>query len=149
MGSERTKLLCYADDALVFVHDPHDFTRLQVHMNRYCSASNAKFNYEKVQAFSISGRDTWSSWEEPLSQANIKHLHSVEDDEPLIYLGFPLVQSRFQRVNFVVALISKIKVATQIHSARLLVCCGSDDCVELTDSVQTVVHLAGYSANSD
>lgn len=98
----------------------NDLTRLQLHMSRYCSASNAKFNYDKVQAFSISDRDTWSTWESPLAQANIKHLHSVEDDEPLIYLGFPLVQSRIQRVNFVGTLASKIKIATQIHSTRSL-----------------------------
>ena len=120
MGTERTKLLCYADDALVFVHDSNDLARLQLHMNRYCGASNAKFNHDKVEAFSISGRDTWNIWEFPLSQINIKHLHSVEDDEPLIYLGFPLVQSRIQRVNFMCSLVTKIKTATQIHSTRSL-----------------------------
>jgi len=120
MGAERTKVLCYADDALVFVHDPGDLSRLQIHMTRYCSASNAKFNYNKVDAFSVSGRDTWDIWEAPLCAANIKHLHSVEDDEPLIYLGFPLVQSKVQRVNYVGALVTKIKTAIHIHSTRSL-----------------------------
>lgn len=58
MGTARTKLLCYADDALVFVHDANDLTRLQLHMTRYCAASNVKSNNYKVQAFSVSGRDT-------------------------------------------------------------------------------------------
>ncbi|CEP11687.1 hypothetical protein, partial, partial [Parasitella parasitica] len=88
--------------------------------SRYCAASNAKFNYDKVQAFSVSGRDTWEIWQVPLSHAHITHLHSVEDDEPLIYLGFPLVQSRIQRVNFMGALTTKIKTAIQIHSVRSL-----------------------------
>ncbi|KAK4519269.1 uncharacterized protein ATC70_009501 [Mucor velutinosus] len=120
MGTERTKLLCYADDALVFVHDSADLARLQIHMSRYCGASNAKFNYDKVEAFSVSGRDTWDIWETLLAQIHINHLHSVEDDVPLIYLGFPLVQSRLQRVNFMGSLVTKIKIATQIHSTRSL-----------------------------
>jgi hypothetical protein len=89
-------------------------------MSRYCAASNAKFNNDKVQAFSVSGRDTWDVWQEPLSQAQITHLHSVEDDEPLTYLGFPLVQSRIQRIHFMGALVTKIKTAIQIHSGRSL-----------------------------
>ena len=120
MGSERTKLLCYADDALVFVHDPADLARLQLHMTRYCGASNAKFNHDKVEAFSVSGRDTWETWETHLAHVHITHLHSVEDDEPLIYLGFPLVQSRIQRVNYMSTLVTKIKMAAQIHSTRSL-----------------------------
>ncbi|KAK4510370.1 Vacuolar protein sorting-associated protein 70 [Mucor velutinosus] len=120
MGTATTRLLCYADDALVFVHDAQDLSRLQLHMSRYCAASNAKFNCDKVQAFSVSGRDTWDIWQVPLSHAHITHLHSVEDDEPLIYLGFPLVQSRIQRINFMGALTTKIKTAIQIHSARSL-----------------------------
>ncbi|KAK4518737.1 uncharacterized protein ATC70_008959 [Mucor velutinosus] len=120
MGTARTKLLCYADDALVFIHDSNDLTRLQLHMARYCAASNAKFNNAKVEAFSVSGRDTWDMWDGPLSQMGITHLHSVEDDEPLTYLGFPLVQSRIQRVHFMGALVTKIKTAIQIHSGRSL-----------------------------
>lgn len=69
-------------------------------MKRYYAASNTKFNNAKVQAFSVSGRDTWETWEGSLTQIHIKHLHSVENDDPLIYLGFPLVQSHIQRINF-------------------------------------------------
>ncbi|CEP09128.1 hypothetical protein [Parasitella parasitica] len=83
-------------------------------------ASNAKFNHSKVQAFSVSGRDTWESWEAVLTSMNIMHLHSVKDADPLIYLSFPLIQSRLQRVNFVGALITKLKVAVQLHSTRSL-----------------------------
>jgi len=120
MGFERTKLLCYADDVLVFVHDRTDLDRLQIRMSRYCGASNAKFNHNKVEAFSVYGRDTWDLWKDSLAEIYINHLHSVEDDVPLIYLGYPLVQSRLQRVNYMASLITKIKIATQIHSTRSL-----------------------------
>ncbi|KAK4522014.1 uncharacterized protein ATC70_004553 [Mucor velutinosus] len=120
MESERTKLLCYADDVLVFVHDRTDLDRLQIRMSRYCGASNAKFNHNKVEAFSVYGRDTWDLWKDSLAEIHINHLHSVEDDVPLIYLGYPLVQSRLQRVNYMASLITKTKIATQIHSIRSL-----------------------------
>jgi hypothetical protein len=61
----------------VFIHDPEDLTQLQIHMERYCAASNAKFNHDKIQAFSVSGRDTWETWKRPLTQMHIKHLQSV------------------------------------------------------------------------
>ncbi len=51
---------------------------------------------------------------------HIKHLQSVEDNEPIIYLGFPLVQSRIQRISFMGLLNTKIKSAVQIHSTRSL-----------------------------
>ncbi|CEP08908.1 hypothetical protein, partial, partial [Parasitella parasitica] len=120
MGNSTTKVLCYADDALVFVHNVDDFYRVQLHMERYCAASNAKFNNSKVQAFSVSGRNIWDNWEEPLTGFHISHLHSAEDNEPLIYLGFPLIQSRLQRINYVGSVVTKLKFAIQLHSSRSL-----------------------------
>ncbi|CEP09945.1 hypothetical protein [Parasitella parasitica] len=102
MGQERTKILCYADDALVFVHDASDLGRLQVHMDRYRAASNARFHHSK---------------EAPM---NIIHIHLVKEEDPLIYLDFPLVQSRLQRVKFGGSLFTKLKVAVQLHSTRSL-----------------------------
>ena len=58
METKRTKVLCYADDALVFVHKLGNLTRLQIHISRYYEALNAKFNYDKVEPFSVFGRDT-------------------------------------------------------------------------------------------
>lgn len=45
----------------------------------------------------------------------IKHLNSFEDDTPLIYFGFFLIQNRIQRVNYMESLIIKTKVAIQVH----------------------------------
>jgi hypothetical protein len=98
--SITTKILCYADDALVLVHDVDDLYRLKSHMGLFCNASNAKFNYNKVEAFSLSGRNTWEYWHRPLSSMNINRLTSEDDPTPIIYLGFPMIQPRLQRVNF-------------------------------------------------
>ena len=120
MGNHRTKLLCYADDALVFVHNTQDLSRLETHMTNYCLASNAKFNNDKVQAFSVSGRNTWYKWNRHLPPMKITHIHSVEDEDPLTYLGFPLIQNRTQRMQFMASLITKLKTAVEIHSTRSL-----------------------------
>lgn len=58
METKRIKDLCYADNALVFVHTPGDLTRLEIHISRYYKALNAKFNYGKMEPFSVFGRDT-------------------------------------------------------------------------------------------
>lgn len=120
MGAQRTKVLCYADDALVFVHNSQDLAQLETYMNIYCSASNSKFNHDKVQAISVSGRDTWDTWEHDLTRLQITHLQSVEDNEALMYLGFPLIQSRIQRINYIESLLTKMKATIQIYSTRSL-----------------------------
>ena len=38
----------------------------------------------------------------------------------MIYLGFPFIQSRIQRVNYVGSLLTKVQTAVQIHSTRSL-----------------------------
>lgn len=48
-----TKLLCYADDVLIFVHNSADLRLLQSHKTRFCQASNTRFNYHKTEAFSL------------------------------------------------------------------------------------------------
>ncbi|CEP13066.1 hypothetical protein, partial, partial [Parasitella parasitica] len=115
-----TKILCYADDALVFVHDKQDLRLLAYYMDLFCRASNARFNYSKVEAFSISGRDTRSFWSRSLAAMNINHLQISTDPHPLIYLGFPLIQSTLQRNTFVRSFISKLKQTTISHSCRSL-----------------------------
>ncbi|CEP12661.1 hypothetical protein [Parasitella parasitica] len=125
MGQEQTKILCYADDALVFVHNASDLG---------------------LQAFSVSGRYTWESWETVLTPMNIMHLHSVKDEDPLIYLGFPLVQSRLRRVNFGGTLITKLKVANMVCITSYSSHSGRFPAVEVNcHSVFEEEHLPGYT----
>lgn len=56
----KSRVLCYADDTLVLVHDEVDLSRLFTCMDLFFRASNAKFNYSKAEAFSLSGLNTWS-----------------------------------------------------------------------------------------
>jgi hypothetical protein len=86
--SITTKILCYTNDALVLVHDVDELYRLKSHMGLFCNASNATFNYNKVDTFSLSGLNTWEYWHRPLSSMNIDRLTSEDDPTPIIYLGF-------------------------------------------------------------
>lgn len=116
----NTKILCYADDALVLVHDIEDLSRLNHHMDVFCNASNAKFNFNKVEAFSLSGQNTWDYWSGPLMEMNITKLVTEDDPNPVIYLGFPMIQSTQQRNNFVGSFIAKLRAAVQPHLSRSL-----------------------------
>lgn len=62
LGYLSTKVLCYVDDAFAFVHDQQDLNKLVYLMELVCSESNANFNNDKVQAFLVSGQDTWDVW---------------------------------------------------------------------------------------
>lgn len=50
------KLLAYADNILVFLHDSHNFIQLQEAVTIYSKASNALLNYNKTQALSLFGQ---------------------------------------------------------------------------------------------
>lgn len=116
----RLKLLCYADDTLAFLQSPSDLDRLALHLDTYCRATNAKINYNKVQALSLSGANIWDYWQPFLSARNILHLHSEIDVSPLVYLGYPLIQSIQQRHDFMTHFLTKIQTACTLHSRRSL-----------------------------
>lgn len=115
----QTKVLCYSNDAFVFVHDYLDLSRLISTMELFYSASNAKFNNNKVEVFLISGRDTWDNWRFPLTRLQVRHLHSV-DDTFVIHPGSSLIQSRIQRINFMAGLVAKLKSSVELHATRSL-----------------------------
>ncbi|KAI9361390.1 hypothetical protein BD770DRAFT_310425, partial [Pilaira anomala] len=112
--------LCYADDALVLLHDTDDLARLSIHMDLFCQASNAKFNFNKIEAFTLSGHNSWNYWQQALEALQIHKLVSATDPEPVIYLGLPMIQSVRQRTNFVHSMVQKLKTALQPHLSRSL-----------------------------
>lgn len=115
-----SKILCYADDAFVFVQDLPDLARLNYHLDVYCQATNAKINYNKVEAVSLSGQNTWPYWRARLTDMHITKFTSNLDANPMIYLGFPLLQSVQQREVFMSGLKDNLRTAVQIHSVRNL-----------------------------
>jgi hypothetical protein len=51
---------------------------------------------------------------------NINKLITENDPNPIIYLGFPMIQSTQQRANFVGSFITKLRAAVQPHLSRTL-----------------------------
>jgi hypothetical protein len=113
------KLLCYADDLLVFLMTHAEFDRLNLLLDHYSKASNAKINMNKVKALSLSGQDINLYWKDRLDSTGIKNTVICKDDStPVTYLGFPLLQSTKQRLQFQTKFINKLRAAITPHSIR-------------------------------
>ncbi|KAG1142122.1 hypothetical protein G6F38_007956 [Rhizopus arrhizus] len=113
------KALAYADDVLVILSSFQDFDRLQAAISTYAAASNAHLNYNKTQAFSLSGA-TLPEWQQFLTDHHISTWHDAQSLSPLRYLGYPVYSSPQQRNVFMEQLITSISNACNIHSQRQL-----------------------------
>ncbi|KAG0934661.1 hypothetical protein G6F30_009715 [Rhizopus arrhizus] len=120
--SEPVKLLAYADDVLFLLNDPSDLTSLQEHLSLYSRASNARVNFHKTEALSLSGArlDPDSVWHTPLLSHRITRWHDCRSPQPVIYLGYPLSTSTSQRDRYLETILCKIKSACVLHSQRSL-----------------------------
>ncbi|KAG2191466.1 hypothetical protein INT47_003842, partial [Mucor saturninus] len=100
------KLLAYADDIIYLLNDPSELTHLQAHLSLYSRASNAKVNFHKTEAVSLSGA------------SSIYNSHDCQSPAPVVYLGFPLNTSTSQRNLFLDGNLDKVSKACQIHQQR-------------------------------
>ncbi|KAG0169397.1 hypothetical protein DFQ29_009697, partial [Apophysomyces sp. BC1021] len=114
------KFLAYAGDVIVFLQNISDLGRLHHLFETYSKASNAKLNYHKTQAISLSGMVPSPDWNTSLSRYDIQQRHDCRAPQALVYLGFPLVSSTLQRDTFLEKLLQKIKHACNIHRQRRL-----------------------------
>jgi hypothetical protein len=115
------KLLAYADDVACLLRDPADMFRLQHRLSTYSAASNAKINYHKTMAISLSGARLSSSvWRLHLLANHTTQWHDCSSSVPLIYLGFPMYTSTSQCDAFLENLLQLIAQDCRVHSQRLL-----------------------------
>jgi hypothetical protein len=115
------KLLAYAGDVVCLLRDPADMSRLQHHLFTYSAASNAKINYHKIVAISLSGARLYSSvWCPHLLANHITQWHDCSPSVPLIYLDFPMYTSTSQRDAFLEGLLQRIAQGCRVHSQRSL-----------------------------
>ena len=115
-----TKILCYADDALAFVQNRNDLQRLEYHLEIYCKATNAKINYNKVEAISLSGKNTGSYWRNALTDMKITKFTTIDNTVPVTYLGFPLLHSIRQREVFMARFLDNLRTTVKIYNTRTL-----------------------------
>lgn len=117
--SPKLKLLAYADDVCLLLSDQNDFSRAQLHMQQYTSVSNAKFNIDKTEAFSLNGKLD-SSWNSLLTEHNIPTYHHSGSVQAFRYLGFYLPYCTRQRQVLEDQLLVKVTTQCQIYSQRQL-----------------------------
>ncbi|KAI7855430.1 hypothetical protein BDC45DRAFT_424540, partial [Circinella umbellata] len=109
--------LGYADDALFFLSDFNDFHQLQNALSLYSRASNAKVNYHKTEAISLSGaRQT--AWQDFLQSAGINAWHDYRSLSAVRYLGYPLTSTNSQLHAFLEGLLVKLRTASDMHLQR-------------------------------
>ncbi|CEP08875.1 hypothetical protein [Parasitella parasitica] len=120
VSSTAVKMLAYADDIVCLLNSPSDLSRLQQHLQLYAAASNAKVNYHKTEAISLSGspRIYGSIWRSALHRHNITSWHDARSPSPVRYLGFPLYTSIAQRDVFLKQLLETIQQGCLIHQQR-------------------------------
>ncbi|KAI8377477.1 uncharacterized protein BYT42DRAFT_475275, partial [Radiomyces spectabilis] len=93
------KLLAYADDVFLFLHDSNDLNCCIQHLQTYAVASNAKPNFLKSHAISPSGRPS-DFWRTTLLDNNIPSWHDATTNHSLVYLAYPLYSTPSQRDHF-------------------------------------------------
>ena len=118
-GLQPIKVLAYADDLLIYLQDQSDLDEVQRLIQCYNQASNAKMNFDKTVAFSVSGLPH-PHWLPALASHGITKWHDRRSPEPLTYLGYPLAQSTGQRQLYQDQLIAKVSRACDIHKQRNL-----------------------------
>lgn len=112
------KLLSYADDTLLFLHDVHDLEFAAVHLAHYSAAPNAQINFHKTRAISLSGLGISSRWLTALYRFDISHIWTAVDNGAIIYLGYPLVQCIRQQLAFVTSFLRDLKQTMELHAQR-------------------------------
>ncbi|KAG0994687.1 hypothetical protein G6F26_004478 [Rhizopus arrhizus] len=92
------------------------------HLHLYSMASNAKVNFNKTEAFALSGsRSCYHRiWRTPLMQQQIHFWHDSSSSQPIIYLGFPLHSSIAQRDAYLTSLLFRLETSLQLRSCRSL-----------------------------
>ncbi|KAG0822606.1 hypothetical protein G6F19_011268 [Rhizopus arrhizus] len=113
----HVKTLAYADDICTILNNHSDYDRLQYHMSQYSNVSNAKFNQDKTEAFSLSGTPN-ESWKYLLHQQRITIYHTDRSPEPFRYLGFHIMYTTSQRRFLQDKLITTVKDQVQVYSQR-------------------------------
>ncbi|CEP07325.1 hypothetical protein [Parasitella parasitica] len=117
--SPAIKCLAYADDVCVFLRDELDLHRLQTHMTNYAAVSNAKFNEDKSEAFSLSGGRS-DSWVRAFDEMNVQTYYHQGSPAAFRYLGLYFAYTHGQRAQIQDMLLKSVKTQCQIYSQRQL-----------------------------
>ena len=96
-----------------------DLTRLKHHMRRYAAVSNAKFNEDKSEAFSLNGRLSLA-WQAQLLIMNIQVYHYQGSSNAFRCLGLYFAYTPAQRAQIEEMLLSSVRQQCHIYGQRQL-----------------------------
>jgi hypothetical protein len=92
------QLLAYADDLLIFLSKPTEWQQLNVVLEIYHKASNAKVNLEKTNMSSMAG-NALPQWQAMVTDFRGKW-HDYNSQASLVYLGYPIYHNAYQLNGF-------------------------------------------------
>ncbi|KAK4518210.1 2-oxoisovalerate dehydrogenase subunit alpha, mitochondrial [Mucor velutinosus] len=118
-ASPAIKCLAYADDVCVLLRDELDMYRLQQNMANYAAVSNAKFNEDKSEAFSLSGRRSLA-WVRAFEEINVHTYHHHGSTAAFRYLGLYFAYNQAQRAQTEEMLLNSVQTQCAIYSQRQL-----------------------------
>ncbi|KAG2224705.1 hypothetical protein INT45_009020 [Circinella minor] len=106
-SSHPIKICAYADDLLVFLHQPQEWNHLVRHLTVYGQASNGRVNLQKTVVFPLNG-ELHEDWRTQVESFGARW-HDQHHPHALTYLGYPLYHSQAQLDGFLESLYNKIK----------------------------------------
>ena len=113
------KTIAYTDDVCVILDSPEEWPHLQRHLTQYAAVSNAKFNQDKTEAFSLSGEKS-VEWLSLLTEQSISTYYHKHSSTSFRYLGYHLVYTIQQRQQLEETLIAQIQKLVNFYSQRNL-----------------------------
>lgn len=111
--------MAYADDICVILKEPTNCALLKDKLEIYSTISNAKFNQDKTEAFSLNGKED-DTWKEFLEADHVRVYYSYKSIGAFRYLGYEMIYTAQQRAYVQQQLLSKIKTSINIYSQRQL-----------------------------
>ncbi|KAK4513976.1 uncharacterized protein ATC70_005983 [Mucor velutinosus] len=93
--------------------------RLQQHMANYAAVSNANFNDDKSEAFSLSGRRS-PAWVRAFEEINVHTYHRQVSITAFRYLGLYFAYNHVQRAQMEKMLLNTVKTQCAIYNQRQL-----------------------------
>ncbi|KAG1450645.1 hypothetical protein G6F46_010634 [Rhizopus delemar] len=109
--------LAYDDDVCLLLSNPTELRHASIHMRNYAAVSNAKFNDNKTEVFSL--QSPWDhTWDTPLHDMRITTFHHQGSKQPFRYLGFYIPYNSRQRKIVEDQLILKVQQQCILYSQR-------------------------------
>jgi len=112
------KIMAYADDMVVLLQDPKEWTALQNIYEIYAKASNARLNVNKTEFISMSGH-AWPQWKK-MQRSIDAGWHDRHASTAARYLGYPIYSSTNQLQSFWEGLTAKLELHCRVLSSRRL-----------------------------